>query len=520
MNATEVSLPGGSSGLALIDPVAEQIVGSHYALSHYCAGLMILARRLGEDRYMRQADSCLKYIEATHAEYAKKNDYHYDFNNFAWALLLLINSKETGFLSDQVKSRLYNLLMNTPDSGHATVNWLPMRALNNFVRHLHTGEKRYHKMAKMLLEKVAAAQNRDGMYDDLLPVGKSANIQYHVYTTAVLKLIRHFKLDNGGGSLENALAFTAGMIDPEGDFNYFGRGANQIFGWGPFFFNLEGLDVPRSIYDSSIDFFSKNLSDCLNNNGLLLSNSQPDQNNYWWDYHYTTVYAAHLFLWLNLVCTIVPERYYLKKVSNTSNLELISAETVYCAVFKGKSHYLCERGPQICNLWIKSRGSLFKGPLGPFFDDFGNKHISKAMVLMNYFGPVIEYPANFMRNNVSGPVLKVLQKMKLYNKTDADYGMFLKPVFPEELKTGMPEADTIEIEYRLRPPKHPVGINIPLFPGACLNGTDEFIDSEVNGKNVKLFHLGSACGTYGKFEIFRSAPQPNVRNIKLRFSLK
>lgn len=516
----EAQLPDGSSGLALLDPVAGRIVGSHYALSHYCAGLLLLSRKSGDEELARQADQYLNYIETTHATYLKEYDFHHDFNNFAWALLLLIDREDPGFLSDRQKSQMNQMLMNTSDSRHDTVNWLPMRALNNLVRYGHTSRVQYLQKARALLGRVAKAQNTDGMYDDLLPLGQSGNIQYHVYTAAVLQLIRHFKLDDGGGSLESALAFTAAVMDPEGDFNYFGRGSNQIFGWGPYFFNLAGIDVSPRIHERSVQFFNDNLLQCLSNNGLLLKNSHPDQHNYWWDYHYSTVYASHLFFWLNLLDVLPVHKHNIGKVPAASSLAVTSSEECFCAVFQGRSHYLAERGPQICNVWTKSRGTLFKGSFGPYFDDFGNKHISKAMVMMNYFGMLTEYPAHFILRLVPSRIARGLRRLRLYKKHDSDYGMVLKPVFPEELKVDMPDGNTLEITYRLPPTRDPVSINIPIFPNSCAAGLDGFIVAEIEGKAVELFHLGSAYGVYGKFELFRSKPHVGARNVKVRISLE
>lgn len=515
----EVRLPSGVSSLALLDPVASRIVGSHYALSHYCAGLLLLSRKSGDEELALQADQYLNYIEETHAEYLKEYDYHHDFNNFAWALLLLIDKEDPGFLSAQQKSRMFQLLMNTPDSRHDTVNWLPMRAMNNLVRYEHTSCDQHLQKARELLGRVAKAQNPDGMYDDMLPLGQSGNIQYHVYTTAVLQLIRHFKLDEGGGSLESALSFTAEVVDPEGDFNYFGRGANQIFGWGPYFFNLAGINISPNRQEQSVQFFNDNLRQCLNNNGLLLKNTQLNQNNYWWDYHYTTVYSSHLFFWLNLLDVIPIHRHGIRKVPTTSSLTVTSSEECFCAVFQGRTHYLVERGPQICNIWAKCHGSLFKGPLGPYFDDFGNKNISKAMVVLNFFGLLAESPDHFIHRFVPAKMVKALRRLKLYNRHDADFGMVLKPVFPEEIKVDIMDGNTLEITFQLRPTRDPVSINIPIFPNSCAVDQTRFITAEIDGKAVELFHLGSAYGVYGKFKLFRSKSYVGARNVKVLISL-
>jgi hypothetical protein len=515
----EAPLKNNDYGLALNDPNENRIVGSHYGLSHYTAGLIILSHTSDDNNRRPSYELYLKYVEATNQKYTKQNDYHHDFNNFAWALLLLINYEIKGFLSEQLKFRLSTLLMNTPDSVHDTINWISMRALNNFVRYHISGEKAFLKKSYSLLSKISKAQNKDGMYDDFLPVGLSGNIQYHVYTTAVLQLIRHFELGNGGGNIQDALSFTIKTIDPEGDFNYFGRGTNQLFGWGPFFFNLEGTNSAKKIRDKCKTFFKKNLNLCLANNGLLLENSSSDQKNYWWDYHYSTVYSAHLFFWLNLLHIIIPREYKIKKNINKSNIDITSTESGFCSIFKGKSYYLCERGPQLCNIWTKKNGSLFKGPFGSFFDYYGTNHISKSSVIMNYFGPIIEYPTNFIHRLDKPFFRKLHDKIIKSTKYKVQSGIVLKPSFPSILESEILNDKVIEITYKLTKQKFPVIINIPLFMATPFSDLKTILEVEFDGISVELFHVGSAYGLYGKFELFRSQSKSNIRTIKVFINL-
>lgn len=515
----EVPLKKKGYGRALQDPHARLIVGSHYVLSHYTSGLIILAHTSEDEDLRRSYELYFKYIEETNYEYTRTSDYHHDFNNFAWALLLLIDKIKPGFLSTQLKLRLSTLLMETPDSNHNTVNWISMRALNNFVRYQINGKKSFLKKSNSLLSIIAKSQDKDGMYDDLLPIGLSGNIQYHVYTTAVLQLIKYFELGNGGGNIQDALSFTINTIDPDGDFNYFGRGTNQLFGWGPFFFNLEGTDKVNKIYEKCKTFFNNNIYSCLANNGLLLQNSSSDQNNYWWDYHYSTVYSAHLFFWLNLLHIIVPPKNHIKKNIKKSNIDITSTEKGFCSIFKGKSYYLCERGPQICNVWTKKYHSLFKGPFGSYFDNFGRQNISKSSVIMNYFGPVVEYPTNIFHRLAQPILLKLHGKIIKNIRYKVDCGVVIKPLFPKKLESQIKDDKVIEIKYQLRKQKFPVRINIPLFRTTLINGMNALVKVEFDGKYVDLFHVGSAYGPYGKFELFRSRPQFNPRIIKVIISL-
>lgn len=512
----EIPLPQGGLGVAVIDPIAGKVIGSHYALSHYCAGLFLLSQWNCDNTISLHAEKCLSYIEATQDDYVQESDYHYDFNNFAWSLLLLADEEFPGLLPEYVRPRILELLFHTSDSSHDTVNWLAMRALNNFVRHRFSGDKRFLKTANDILKCVAKAQNSDGMYDDLLPLGNSGNIQYHVYTTAILQLLRYYNLSNGGGDLNRALAFTAYVIGPDGDFNYFGRGTNQIFGWGPYFFNLSGIDLTQEVYDLSKSFLDQNLLKCLSENGLLLDNPAANQYNYWWDYHYCTVYAAHLFFWLNLINTITPNKHTLDKDYSSSALKIISKNKFFCAAFMGKAHYLCEQGPQICYIATPNNGAIFKGPLGPFFDDFGNTHISKTMVSMNYFGPVTEYPEHLVPRIFPRRFLKIFRRLGFYNKYDSDFGVILRPIFPATLNISSPNSDLIEIEFILPKVKTPVSLNIPLFIDICPPDLSGFISAESEGRPLELFRVGQALGPYGEFIIYRSRPLLSARNILVK----
>ena len=80
-------------------------------------------------------------------------------------------------------------IMKTADSRHFTVNWLPMRMFVNKHRYLWTNEKQYENTNCDLFNIIKKATNQDGFIEDLLPKGKSFNLQYNVATVAILQLL-------------------------------------------------------------------------------------------------------------------------------------------------------------------------------------------------------------------------------------------------------------------------------------------------------------------------------------------
>ena len=211
-------------GTALTDPRDGKVIGSHYALSHYFAALLLH----GGEAERHRAEELLKYITATQKHFLTFFDYHYDFNNFIWALLLTLKEMRRLELDEKTCAALRKLLLGCGDSRHMTLNWLPMRAWGNLARWKITGRSEYRRKAEELLAMVRRAQDADGLFGDRVKLGHSANPQYHAYTAAVLTLGNRLGVwDFPEEALTRAMRWLTGIVLPDGDFNYFGRGADQ-----------------------------------------------------------------------------------------------------------------------------------------------------------------------------------------------------------------------------------------------------------------------------------------------------
>lgn len=377
----------------IIDPDAKKEIGSHYALSHYMAAFLILGQNLNNKTFLEYSNSIFNHILATNDRYIKYPDYHNDFNNFIWALLIQLDNCNIISIDSTLKQKLTSLLLSTPDSNHDTVNWLCMRAFNNAVRFNTKKSKQYDSVHKQCIQKILKAINNDGYIEDRLPKGYSANLQYHIFSLAILLLSKTLNLSTVDDSiLTKATYFTLKAITPEGDCNYIGRGCNQIFAWGPLFFILKFIPNTNQKKKSAESFFYKNFTS-KNAFSLLLENASDISADFLWDYHFVSVYQAHLLLWLSLSKL---ENIGSSKIStenetlNISSIHIFQGRKYYSVINPGTKHYLCEQGPSIAYLSILNKYVLHKGEFGPYFTPFGNRNLSKYNAYANSIGIYVE----------------------------------------------------------------------------------------------------------------------------------
>ncbi len=362
-------------GAALVDPRDNVVVGSHYALSHHIGALMMSG---GAEERVR-AKRVLQYVAATQERFLKYPDYHYDFNNLIWSLLLTLHRSGRLKLDDDERVTLEKLLLESGDSRHMTLNWLPMRAWNNLERWKITGRSGYRKTAEKLLAMVRHAQEDDGLFGDRVQRGRSANPQYHAYTAAVLTLGNRLGVwDFPQEALDRAMRWLIGIVLPDGDFNYFGRGADQVFGWGPWFYLLAVNGIAPGV---SGDYFLRHLPEVLARRGLMLD-STDGETRFWRSYHHASVYQAHLYFWLTLASRM--------DAAAKSELQTLPSERCGAYVFRGMRDMLPERGPLVAAFWTRKLGVCFKCPLGNVAENPVGAREGATLpgVLANYCGVV------------------------------------------------------------------------------------------------------------------------------------
>ena len=207
--------------------------------------------------------------------------------------------------------------------------------------------------------------------------------------------------------------------------------------------------------DRALSYLEERLPAMLENKNIFLNTQPGDEKYLWWDYHYCSVYTAHLLLWLILALrdqgakSITPETV----TDGSSGLHIYRNEDAFVAVFDGRTEYFAERGPSVEAVWTRKYGTVFKGAFGPWYGEFGNLHICPDAVIRKHFGLMgIKTDDDKKAKN------KVMQKLRLTSQEEA--AEEVKPVFTApQVKI----TDKIKITYQTEGLS--VTVNIPDMNG-------------------------------------------------------
>lgn len=466
----------------LIDPHEGRVIGYHYALSHFAAA-MILGWDPGSEPFELSVE-VLRAVLDRWDEDARNPAFHWDFNNFA--LCLCWEELERKGVEPGLRGRIKSIVLSAPDSGHDTVNWLPMRMYVNAMRSrwLGQGESREFVRCRKV---IGRALDGDGFIEDRLPKGVSFNLQYDVSTVAILDLLDHVGIAQPIG-LDKAYRALAEALCPDGDINYLGRGCNQVFAWGPWIYLLASRG-DAGLMRLCAGYLRDRLPSMLENDNLLLNALPGSRRQLWWDYHYCSVYTAHLLLWLVLARRrledgatsagdgLVPSVSF----GMDSGVRILRSDKAFVATFSGRREYLAESGPTLSALWTARRGAIHKGSFGPWQKAFG-LNWSSPSVQLNHFG-----------------LLGVARGRAA-----------VKPRFvPIAAELGEDEA---LLTYRCSR-ECLSALNLPMLDASFA----EDVSADADGKPVRLRRVGSIVTQYGLEALFQSAPcKARVWTIRVR----
>lgn len=377
------------------DPLEKKEIVGHYGTSHLSAALIIYGEESGNVELTQTGLLLLESMLKRWDIMKIQPDFHNDFNNFALCLVeKYLKKEEKNKLLNQIKT----IVLTTGDSNHQTVNWLPMRAYVNFCRFNWTKDKKYKDAGLKCLEEIKKATFNDGFIDDRLPIGLSYNLQYNVATVAVMQLLNNIGLEV---DITKELSALLSVISPDGDINYLGRGTNQIFAWGMWMYVL--CSSGRLESEQAFLYLNKYMDVILEENNIMLNTWSGKEKFLWWDYHYCSVYTAHLLLWL--VLALRDHKKFLidakeTKISGESGVNVYKNNNFFVVTFDGREEYLAERGPVVANFWVSGIGCIVKGTFGPWRGAFGNKYINNE-IINNYFGIIeIKYNRDFSKNRI------------------------------------------------------------------------------------------------------------------------
>lgn len=364
----------------LVDPIDHEEISAHYGASHAAVAFLMLGIKSGDYNLEVTGIKLLTSVLNRWNASAVLPDFHNDFNNFA----LCVAYEHIFEKHKDLAVRIKETVLNTADSSHDTVNWIPMRWFVNKCRYDWTKEEKYQSACFVCAGKIKMATYGDGFIDDRVPKGMSFNLQYDVATVAVLQYLRVHgeKLDISEevGALLNAVA-------PDGDINYLGRGMNQIFAWGMWLYLLASADLDNDL-QKALAYCADKIPIMLKNNNLMLNNWNGREKYLWWDYHYCSVYTAHLLFWLVLALEDAGKKSVVPVLSEVhdSGVEILRKDGWFVATFAGRAEYLAERGPVIVAIGREDGRMLVKGSFGPWYGAFGNKYVFSDVVIKNYFG--------------------------------------------------------------------------------------------------------------------------------------
>lgn len=353
--------------MEFVDPIDKVEVSAHYGATHMAAALFL-------NGHEQAGNQLLKSVLERWDNSKNLPGFHNDFNNFALCVIY-------DYVSEDQRELIRDAVLRTSDSNHDTVNWLPMRWTVNLMRFKWTQKQGYRTACDACKKKIAQATWSDGFIDDRLPVGLSFNLQYDVATVAVMQYLR---VQGNQVDIAKELGALLEAEAPDGDINYLGRGTNQIFAWGLWIYLLASSGQEAAL-NRAIAYLEKYLPIALKNNNLMLNDIPGEEKYMWWDYHYCSVYTAHLLMWLNLARNhfkkeiVVP----LKYAPGDSGVIIQRDESYFVALFRGRREYLAESGPMLSAFWTKKHGMLYKGNFGPYGGAFGQMYSNNDFTLYN-----------------------------------------------------------------------------------------------------------------------------------------
>lgn len=462
----------GGDGLdRFIDPNDGEEISAHYGATHASAAFILWGKQTGDDALYNKGvyllDSILKRWDKSKMLPA----FHFDFNNLALCLV-------DGFVEEEMAKRIRESVINTSDSNHDTINWLPMRWAVNKQRIEWTNDNKYASAITHCKGTIAKATNADGGVEDRLPHGMSFNLQYDLATVAVLQYLR---VHGEEIDLGKELGFLLNAVAPDGDINYQGRGTNQIFAWGLWVYLLASSGQESALEDA-LGFLSPRLCKMLENNNMMLNEWDGNEKYLWWDYHYSSVYTAHCLLWLVLALQDYGKKIISPIIPTTTEtgLHIHRTENFFVSWFEGRSEYLAEKGPAIACIWSKKQGIICKGTFAPWQGPFGNKYIFEDVVLKNYCGLLsIKRNKDWSKNRYVHKLMPSLESKAAIN---------IQPLF---LKISVEENDdSLEIAWRNNTDDDVI-FNMPAFT------QEKAIELFADGNNIPTYCIESIRHQYG-----------------------
>ncbi|MBI2148932.1 hypothetical protein HYU23_04580 [Candidatus Woesearchaeota archaeon] len=274
-------------------------------------------------------------LTATKNRFLDKNIFRWEFKNYSFLKLypLLLKNNYDKDLIANVKDRI--LKMQHIESFQT--NWIAMRALNFLLRYNLFNLPQDKKNSVKELEKVLKRQNNDGLFWDYI---YQNSFQYHAYILALLvqyyEILPTIKLKK---AIQDGINFLIRVTDNNGDFNYYGRGQKQIFGYTSAIFTLSKwykitndknyLSYSKLIYNFIKPYIRK---------GAIVMNKDQKLRAGWYKYNYGMEYLLFAKVYL-----LLSENFKQIKLPKITDLE-IYFPSLNMFVKRTKEYFICLSG--------------------------------------------------------------------------------------------------------------------------------------------------------------------------------
>lgn len=425
---------------AIIDPIEKCVVVPHYATSHFGLAAILRYQRLKDEDALSRAIIAFKFVTTNNqSESAKDPEFHWDFKNLALALYLTYGQEALG----ETTPTYWNFLRQFRCSTTLAANWFAMRSVRFGLSFVYSRSLTDFLKSLGNAIPVALAIRNDGCIDDFY--WQSRPIQYAVYTAALLDIHPLIPLWLKRRTVLRSASYLAQYILPTGQFNYRGRGHEQIFGYASAIYLLTvalnySIQLNHSELQSELQhnlyLVTQYLEQFQNQEELLplILNQKKDAPRWgFYDYHYASVYNAFTLAWLeltlrklqttdigNLNCASINPPTTMKLWFSRSS-GTVSIRTIHyqCLFTRGETRYLADAGITPHVLWIDQIGAIFSCPGGPESSRHGVKH--------RYY----DVTANFMC-----PIFKPTNDNRWFG-----------PSHGRAIKFNNPASDMIELAY-------------------------------------------------------------------------
>jgi len=233
-------LSNHQTAIGVADPDEKHILRHSYTTEFYawlCA--LLYTHNAGEEwleRAIIATRSALDLI-AHERDRSRKgnspNEFHWEFKNLA---LVHVENLMGDRLPERLRSRLHQTLLAWRNLNIDSANWTAMRALSYELRYGRFNQTKDRWRSQLELNLLLSMQTPEGFFPD---TAHSNSMQYHAYVLSLLVLYyRLTKQTRVRDAFLRGVRFVSDFVDPAGDFNYYGRGQRQLFGYASFILAL------------------------------------------------------------------------------------------------------------------------------------------------------------------------------------------------------------------------------------------------------------------------------------------